>query len=175
MASTVSASLKLYLESQRLEYHDRNAILNHPKCPQATTDIDYPFSIPVADTAVEPDDFFAIQNGPPTFYAVEYDRKSETIEDRKARTSYGRKLKNYIEAIKSRAFSKHLGIPNNLKILTITNNERHKKNIQAYSKELGEYPDRFLFAHVDGFGYDWKIPPFMLMRFTTADGREVQL
>jgi len=85
MASTVSASLKLYLESQRREYRDRNAILNHPKCPPATKDTDYPFTIPVGDTTIEPDDFFVIQDDKPVFYAVEYDRKSETIDDSKAR------------------------------------------------------------------------------------------
>jgi hypothetical protein len=179
MGATVSASLAIYINAQRREFHDRNRILAHESTPEKTRDIHYPFTVNTTSGAIEPDDFFAVQEPSstkaPNFYAVEYDRHTETMEDSKAHTSYGRKLKHYIEALNEQAFQKHLGIPNKLKVLTITNNERHKKNMQKYAASINAGP-RFLFAHVEGFSsYGWNIPPLMLVRFETADGTPVEL
>jgi hypothetical protein len=178
MTACVGASLKLYLESRRCEYHDRFKILAHPRCPADTRTQDNPLIIPAGGGYLVPDDFFAVQGERLWFYAVEIDRKTETIDDTPvAKTSYGRKLKTYIEAIKTRAFSRHFGIPNNVKVLTVTSNERHMHGMIRYYRSLGEpaLADRFLFSHADGFGAAWRVPPLLYFTWRDANGSQVAL
>lgn len=182
MGATVSASISVYVsQALRKVFVDQDKILGHPKTPAARLTEDYPFSIPLGKTRIDPDDFFAVQdpltNKAASFYAVEYDRSKETIADDKARNSVGGKMVKYEEAILGDAFEKHLGIPNrNVKVLIITNNKRHKLNMQRWCKEHIKQHNRFFFSSVEGFHTDyWEIPELMLVRFENADGEKVEL
>lgn len=169
MGACCMASLQVFIEAQRHEYRDLTAILRHKNCPP---DAD-PLSIPVDDKALEPDAFFAVK---PDFYAVEWDRNKETIQDTPAaHTSYGRKLKKYIRAFETEAFEKHYGIHRPPKVITITTNRAHMRNMQRYARSI-KAPDRFIFSCVEGFGPNWRIPKDLLyFNFEDIGGNPVSL
>lgn len=169
MGACCMASLQVFIEAQRQEYTDLTAMLAHKNCPPDAE----PLSIIVDDKALEPDAVFGVR---PTFYAVEIDRSSETIEDTPAaHTSYGRKLKKYISAFETKAFEKHYGIPRPPKVITITTNKAHMRNMQRYAKSM-KAPDRFIFTYVEGFGPNWRIPKDLLyFQFEDIGGKPVLL
>lgn len=173
MGACCMASLQLFLEAQRYEYKDLTAILNHEDCPKEAKED--PLGIPVGKITIRPDYFFELRSDKLSFYAVEIDRKTETIEDRVAHSSYGRKLKTYMEG--QDAIRKHYGIPPfvPVKVLTITTSERHMKNMQAYARSI-KAPNTFYFSFVEGyFGKPWRVPPLLHFRWQDKDGKEVQL
>jgi len=183
MGSTVSASVATYIQqARRLDFFDQNDILAHPKIHDERRIEDYPFSIPLGKSRIDPDDFFAIQDPLDmrkdlTVYAVEYDRNKETLADDKARNSVGGKMVKYDEAIATDAFEKHLGIRNRtVHVLFITNNERHKLNMQKWCKANVKHHNRFRFASVKGFHTDyWEIPGLMLVKVEDCEGTTVEL
>lgn len=177
MGACAGASLKLYLESQRFAYSDLHEILNHPKCPPDTRKLDSPLAIPVNGKALIPDDLFAIEKDKPSFYAVEIDRKTESITSDVAKTSIARKMEHYIEALKGRAFYHHFGIPDGrVFILIITTNPTHMKNMQAYARTLDiAFAKRLFFSWTPGFGKNWSVPGLIYLKWEDVEGEPVQL
>lgn len=171
MGACCMASLQIFFEAKRYDYRDLTNILGHEKCPADAA----PLSIPVEGKSLEPDAFFGLSvNKRPDFYAVEIDRSNETLQDTAAaHTSYGRKIKKYIRAFETDAFKNHYGFPQPVKVITITTNKVHMKNMQRYVHKL-KAPDRFLFSFTGGFGPNWKIPKELLyFAFENARGEAV--
>jgi hypothetical protein len=178
MGACVGSSLKLYLESQRFGYSDLDEVLAHPKCPPATRELDNPLTIPLGSVALIPDDFLAIESDKPFFYAVEIDRKTESIDTKIATSSIARKFEHYIQAFASRAFYHHLGIPEGrVSVLIITTNRIHKSNMQTHLRKAHpEFAHRFLFTSVSGFGKNWQVPKELLyLKWEDGNGNEMQM
>src|SRR5207244_13406479 len=138
---------------------------------------------PYAQTkCLVPDDLFVIQYPGPRirFFAVEIDRRTESINSETAKTAYGRKLQGYIEAMRSRTYHKQWGIPA-LTVLTVTTNPIHLQHMLDYFHSLNEpqLAKRFLFKSKSHFGANWEVPPIMYDLFDepwiAADRSQVAL
>lgn len=184
MGACVSASLQLAAERRGCRYGSKDDIVAHPKCPEATKHAANPLALPLGSPAgrqfLVPDELFVIQYpGPKTrFFAVEIDRRTESINSAVARTAYGRKLEAYIEVIKQRLYQRHWGIPG-LTVLTVTTNPIHLQHMLRYFRSLNEpqLAMRFLFTSKAHFGSNWEVPPIMADLFNepwiAGDGRRV--
>ncbi len=186
MGACVSASIRLAADKHGSRHGSKEDIFQHPKCPQDTKYARNPLALPIwsfmGSKFLVPDDLFVIQYpGPkPRFFAVEIDRKTESINSETAKTAFGRKLQGYIEAIKNRTYHKHWGIPG-LAVLTVTTNPIHLQHMLDYFRTLNEpqLAGHFLFKSKSHFGANWEIPPIMYDLFNepwiTADGRQVAI
>src|SRR5205823_2974073 len=98
MGACVSASMRLAAGARGCRYGSKDEIFGHPKCPPDTREAANPLALPIWSSAagrfLVPDDLFVIQYpGPkPRFFAVEIDRRTESIDSDTAKTAYGRKL-----------------------------------------------------------------------------------
>lgn len=180
MTACVTGSLQLAAERHGLIYGDFAAILAHPKCPQATPRSANPLAIPAGGKHVIPDSLFVVQGERPFFYAVEIDRRTESINSETARTAYGRKLQGYLDILANRTYRAHFGIPN-LYILTVTTNPLHLQHMLDFYHSLNaaEYARQFLFKSIPYFAANWHVPPVMYDLFNepwlAADGSRVQV
>jgi hypothetical protein len=186
MGACVGASIQLAAKSHGCRYGSKDDILAHPKCPEDTRFAANPLALPVwlptGSKFLVPDDLFVIQYpGPkPRFFAVEIDRRTESINSDTAKTAYGRKLQGYIEALKNRSYHKHWGIPG-LTVLTITTNPIHLQHMLRYFRSLNEpqLAGRFLFKSKSHFGANWEVPPIMHDLFgdlwIAGDGSQVAI
>jgi hypothetical protein len=193
MGACVTASLKVYIESRLLEYHDLYQILCHEKCPQTTRELVNPLAIPresdkdeklynrdgkKIEHAIIPDHLFAVQGDSTrvTFYVIEIDRGTETTKDT-SRTSLGRKFKHYDTALDKRSFEKHFGFPGIIKVLIVTNSKHRRDNLARYYKKHGKHPDDLLFSYTQGhdFDYGWRIPPLLYFEWVDGNANPVSL
>src|SRR5665213_344731 len=175
MGSCAAASIQLAAERRGLKFGDTAAIIGHLKCPETTKTAVNPLAIPAGDRRVIPDNLFVIQGDKPAFYAVEIDRKTESITSDTAKTAYGRKLLGYIDILESKTCRAHFGTPD-FSILTITTNPLHMQHMLDYYHSLNapKYAKHFLFKWVKNFGPSWKVPPIMYDLFNDwigADGK----
>jgi hypothetical protein len=180
MGACVNASINIAADRTGYTYADIARLLAHEKCPEATARVANPLAIPTSGKHVIPDAIFGLQMDRPAFYAVEIDRRTESINSDTARTAFGRKLYGYLDILENRTYRAHLGIPN-LRILTVTTNALHLKHMIDFYHSLnaGKYARHFLFKSVPGFTASWRVPPVMYDLFndpwTAADGSQVQL
>jgi hypothetical protein len=186
MGATVSASIRLAAENHGCRYGTKEDIFTHPKCPEATTNAPNPLALPIwsatAGKCLVPDDLFVIQypGSKPRFFAVEIDRRTESIASDTAKTAYGRKLHGYIAAIKNRLYHRHWGIPG-LTVLTVATNPVHLRHMLRYFQSLNEpqLANHFLFKSKSHFGANWEVPPIMHDLFAepwiTGDRREIAI
>ena len=104
MAATVGASIEIAVKRGGYVYADLARLLAHDKCPGATRRSLNPLAIPAGGKYVVPDAIFGLQTDRPSFFAVEIDRRTESINSDTATTAFGRKLYGYIvEALPRRA------------------------------------------------------------------------
>ncbi len=180
MGAATAASIQLAAECRQLKFADFAAILAHPKCPEPTKTALNPLAIPAKGKHVIPDNLFAVQGERPSFYAVEIDRRTESIASDTAKTAYGRKLHGYIDILANRTYRAHLGIPK-LHILTVTTNSLHLQHMLDFYHSLNapEFAKHFLFKSISNFGANWHVPPIMYELFNepwiVADGSRVQI
>lgn len=180
MAATVNASIELAATRSGHVYADLTRLLAHEKCPEATRRVPNPLAITTSGKRVVPDAIFGLQNGRPSFFAVEIDRRTESINSDTAKTAFGRKLYGYLDILENRTYRAHLGIPN-LTVLIVTTNALHLQSMVNFYHSLNapRYARHFLFKSVPGFTANWRVPPVMLDLFNepwiTADGSWVQL
>jgi hypothetical protein len=180
MGATVNASIQLAAERKGYTYADLGRLLAHEKCPEAAKKAVNPLAIPTNTKHVIPDAIFGLQKDKPSFYAVEIDRKTESINSDTAKTAYGRKLHGYIDILENKTYRTHLGIPS-LKVLTITTNPLHMNHMLDFYHSLNapKYAQHFLFKSVKNFGPSWKVPPVMWELFNepwvAADGSQVEI
>ncbi len=104
MGATTAASIQVAAERRQLKFADFATILAHPKCPEAAKQALNPLAIPAKGKHVVPDNLFAIQGERPCFYAVEIERRTESIASDTAKTAYGRKLAGYIDILSNRPY-----------------------------------------------------------------------
>ena len=179
MGACVGASIALSARRTGMVYADQERLFTHPKCPPETKAAPNPLALPIPTGTLVPDDLFALQRDKPRFYAVEIDRRTESINSDTARTAYGRKVQGYLHVLRNGTYRKHWGIPN-LTVLTVTTNRLHLRHMIDYCASLGA-PDlaaHFLFRSVPCFGANWKVPAIMDFfdePWTGADGRECRI
>ena len=123
MAATVNASIEIAATRKGYTYADLSRLLAHEKCPEAARTLPNPLAIRASGKHVVPDAIFGMQKDKPSFYAVEIDRRTESINSDTAKTAYGRKLYGYLDILENRTYRSHLGIPN-FTILTVTTKDR---------------------------------------------------
>jgi hypothetical protein len=180
MGACCAASIQLAAERKGLKFADTATIINHAKCPETTKKAANPLAIPAQGRHVVPDNLFVIQGEKPAFYAVEIDRRTESINSDTAKTAYGRKLSGYLDILDNRTYRAHFGIPA-FNVLTITTNALHLQHMLDYYHTLGapQYAKHFLFKSVSYFGPSWHVPPIMYGIFNepwiAADGSQVQI
>lgn len=127
-----------------------------------------------------PDNLFVLQGDKPNFYAVEIDRRTESISSDTAKTAYGKKLHGYLDILENKTYRAHFGIPN-LRVLTITTNPIHLQTMLTYFKTLNapKYAPHFLFKAIPGFSANWGVPNILYGVFTepwiAADGSSMKL
>lgn len=154
MVSDILASIELGIRARHdLRFIGWQEILE--KAPRSTQDADNPFDIPATITyrftnrtetysrPIRPDAVFGIEHRSQDkklrrFFALEADRMSEPVyRATLEQSSYLRKLLQYREVMRAKAYHRHLGLPN-LTVLTVTTTERHMVNIMALLKDLTE-------------------------------------
>jgi hypothetical protein len=186
MTACVSASIQLAALAGGCRYGSKEDIFAHPKCPEPTRNASNPLALPIwsgdRSRFLVPDDLFVIQYPGPKarFFAVEIDRRTESIHSETAKTAFGRKLQAYIAAIKNRTYHGHWGIPG-LTVLTITTNAVHLRQMLRHLHALNEpqLSSRFLFKSKSHFSANWEVPPIMGDLFgepwVAGDGSQVAI
>jgi hypothetical protein len=180
MGATVNASIDIAATRGGYVYADLARLLTHEKCPDATRKVPNPLAIPTSGKSVVPDAIFGLQKERPSFFAVEIDRRTESICSDTAKTAFGRKLYGYLDILQNRTYRAHLGIPN-LTVLTVTTNALHLQSMLNFYHSLNapRYARYFLFKSVPGFTANWRVPKIMYDLFNepwiAADGSQVQI
>lgn len=180
MGATVTASVEIAARRNGYVFADLSRLLAHEKCPEATRRLPNPLAIPAAGKCVVPDAIFGVQKDRPSFYAVEIDRRTESINSDTAKTAYGRKLLGYLDILENRTYRSHLGIPSFV-VLTVTTSLLHLQGMLNFYRSLGasKYARHFWFKSVSGFSANWRVPPVMLGLFDeawiAADGTQGQI
>jgi len=127
--------------------------------------MEHPLALPCGDGAITPDQLFGIDyGGRYRFFALEADRKTETIVSTKAISkSFANKLKRYVYALDHQTYRDVWGIPS-LSVLVVTVTEAHMRTM-IQQLEFGEWDDRianrFLFKTKPQFGKYWTVPDVM--------------
>jgi len=189
MTACVSSSMELTARATGLGYLSKDNIFTHPSCPAATRDafdrLALPSTIDGAAKNLVPDDLFglAYRGSKPSFrfFAVEIDRNTESIERKNpGQSSFGAKLRAYLEAMKSQSYRLRWGVPN-LLVLTITTNVSHLDNLCRSLNALSgpELLGRFLFAALPEFGANWRVPrvkrELLALPWVRADGSHLAI
>jgi len=160
MGACVGASIELACNARDIEYIARHQILS-----RNGNQLALPLSRFAAQKSLVPDELFGIRFGDTVrFFAVEIDRNSESIGRRRiAQNTFGKKLINYLDAMRNRAYKEEWGIPN-MMVLTVTTNVTHMQNMMAYLQKLDlKLSERFLFKALLSFGSNWRVPPVLKM------------
>jgi len=109
----------------------------------------------VCDKALAPDAVFGIayQGHGARFFALECDRDSEPLRrSNLQQTSYTRKLLQYHQVLRERAYHAQWGLPN-LLVLSLTTSELHMRKIVALAEEVcGDVRRFFLFKTMPSLG-----------------------
>jgi len=148
--------------------------------PRANTALPNPLAITGERQEHHPDAIFGIQKDKPSFYAMEIDRRTESINSDTAKTAYGRKLHGYLDILENKTYRAHLGIPNFI-ILTVTTNVLHLQGMLNFYHSLNapKYARHFWFKSVPGFSSNWRVPPVMYGLFNepwiAADGSQAPI
>lgn len=156
MSACVGASIEL--ACRNLRYIPRAEVL-----ARNGNRMELPLSSRVAKDRLVPDDLFGLKwDNTVRFFAVEIDRNTESIAQRKrGNTTFGEKLLCYLDAMRNHVYHEQWGI-RNLSILTITTNDGHARNLQRCVQTLDRsLADRFYFKTVPEFGPNWRVPPIL--------------
>lgn len=134
------------------------------KAPPATRSSTAPFRLPATmATTLVPDGLFGIEydvDGKKAyrFFALEIDRGTmPVVRSNQNQTSYLAKIAAYRDLVSRQVHKTHLGLPN-LLVLTVTTNERHKKEIMSHLKEQSGQSAAFLFKAMARPGASLGIP-----------------
>jgi hypothetical protein len=153
MISDILASLRIGIKARSdLRFVSWQEILD--EAPETTQRLKEPFDLPVTVThtfqgrthtsykALQPDALFGIEHNGTSrhhrFFALEADRDSEPVyRSTLDQTSWLRKLLQYLELFRTKAYRSHLDIPN-LMLLVVTTDEAHTRHIMAFLSKLTE-------------------------------------
>ena len=169
MTSCLTASIELAVRAAGFRYIAQGEIFTHAKCPKDVLKRDHPLALPCSDGVIIPDQIFGIDyGGKYRFFALEADRKTETVVSKKASSkAYARKLESYLEVLRDQSFRDVWGIPS-LSIMTVTTSEAHMQTMMGALSDLAESREaaRFLFKTQPQFGKYWTVPPVLTGLFT---------
>lgn len=165
MTACVAASIEIASRQVGIRYIPKEEVLAHAKCPDATRFASNPLAIPVNVSgikAITPDDVFGFQypNGKYRFFALEIDRKTESIErSNPGQNTFGNKVRGYFDILDRKVFGAHFGLPN-LTVLTVTTNDKHAFNIAAFIALQSEprLARKFLLKVEKHFAANWRVP-----------------
>jgi hypothetical protein len=164
MTACITASIELAVRQAGFRYITAADILRHPKCPANTRRAENPLALGIGNAVMVPDQLFGIDYGGRfRFFALEADRKTETIMTRKSNArAFGKKLDAYAEIVKREAYKDVWGIPT-LFVLTVTTSLPHMRTMIDYVRDHAEplVAQRFLFKTRPEFGKYWVVPPVM--------------
>lgn len=169
MTACLTASMELTVTRAGFRYLSQADIFGHPKCPDDVAERDHPLALPHRDGDIIPDQLFGINyGGKYRFFALEADRKTETVVASKALAkSFARKLDAYAEILETQNYRACWGIPT-LTVLIVTTSEAHMRTMIAALDDVAEprFATRFLFKTTPQFGKYWTVPPVLTDLFT---------
>lgn len=165
MSSCITASIELACRERGLKFLSQADIFAHRKAPAALIDAEHPLAIPCGDGVIIPDQIFGIDYGGKfRFFALEADRKTETIVSTKAiAKSFARKLARYAHVLENQTYRETWGIPS-LSVLVVTVSGAHMRSM---IEQVGAHApndriaNRFLFKSKPEFGKYWTVPDIL--------------
>lgn len=165
MTACITASIELACREQGFIYLSQADIFSHRKAPSTLAEMEHPLALPCGDGAIVPDQLFGIDYGGKfRFFALEADRKTETIVSTKAiAKSFANKLKRYRYAFDNQSYRDVWGIPA-LSVMIVTVSEPHKRTMISQLNHLvpdDKIANRFLFKSKPEFGKYWTVPNIM--------------
>lgn len=164
MTACLTASLELAVRKAGFRYLSQADIFGHAKCPNGLADKDHPLALPCRDGVIIPDQLFGIDyGGKYRFFALEADRKTETVVTKKAQAkAFAKKLEAYLHVLQNETFREVWGIPT-LTILTVTTSQAHMATMIGALNDLteGRMAAKFLFKTKPEFGKYWTVPNLM--------------
>ncbi len=170
----LTASIELAVTQLGHRYISQAEIFTHPKCPASIRQAEHPLALPCRDGVIIPDQLFGIDyGGKYRFFALEADRKNETIVSKKASAkAFGRKLESYIHVLEQESYREVWGIPT-LTVMTVTTSLPHLDSMITHLDDLAssKTATRFLFKAKPEFGKYWIVPPVLHDLVTTPWSR----
>jgi len=166
MQACFTASLELLAPAEGMRFVSRDEVLAHPNATQKT------LSLTLANTRLIPDDLFALErpDGKRRFFFLEIDRNTESIERHIGHyNTWSKKVASYDEMFRRSLHEEAWGFPK-ATVLTVTTNERHAENLEAFVKDRSAYPDRYAFAVEPAFAANWRVPKELLNSAATILG-----
>jgi Replication-relaxation len=165
MTACITASIELACREQGFTYLSQADIFSHRKAPTTLAEMEHPLALPCGDGAIVPDQLFGIDYGGKfRFFALEADRKTETIVSTKAiAKSFANKLKRYRYALDNQTYRDVWGIPA-LSVMIVTVSEPHLRTMINQLDLLvpdDKIANRFLFKSKPEFGKYWTVPNIM--------------
>jgi hypothetical protein len=164
MTSCLTASLELAAKQRGIKFLSQSDIFNHPKCPASAKRVEHPLGLPHRDGIIIPDQLCGLNyGGRYRFFAVEADRKTETIVSTRASTkAFAKKFDAYLQVLRNRNYKDVWGIPA-LNIMIVTTSDAHMRTMIDVLEDMAEPSDaqRFLFKSTPAFGKYWTVPPVM--------------
>jgi Replication-relaxation len=165
MTACITASIELACRELGFKYLSQQDILTHRKAPASLSDIDHPLALPCGDGVIVPDQLFGIDyGGKYRFFALEADRKTETIVSTRAMAkSFANKLTRYAYVLENQTYRDVWGIPT-LSVLTVTVSDAHMRTmINQVETNISNDKTalRFLFKSKPRFGKYWTVPDIM--------------
>lgn len=164
MTACITASIELAATAAGITYLSQDHIFSHPKCPAAVADADHPLGLPHRDGVIIPDQLFGLDyGGRYRFFALEADRKTETIVSTKATSkAFAKKLEAYLDVLRNKTYKEVWGIPT-LHVVIVTTSDAHMKTMIQVLADMASPAEaqRFLFKSKPQFGKYWTVPPVM--------------
>lgn len=172
MTACITASIELSCLDLGLKYLSQADIFGHRNCPPELADAEHPLGLPCGDGIIIPDQLFGIDYGGKfRFFALEADRKTETIVSTKAiAKSFAAKFRRYEHVLEYQTFRKVWGIPT-LSVMVVTVSEAHMRNMICQVDDNihdRKVASRFLFKFRPEFGKYWSVPGDMTDLLTGA-------
>jgi hypothetical protein len=164
MTSCLTASLELAAQEHGIKFLSQSDIFNHPKCPNSVAEAEHPLALPHRDGVIIPDQLCGLNyGGRYRFFALEADRKTETIVSTRASAkAFAKKLEAYLNILRNHTYKDVWGIPT-LHIMIVTTSDAHMRTMIQVLESMAEPNDaqRFLFKSKSEFGKYWTVPPVM--------------
>lgn len=167
MGAAITASFELLAPRYGMTFYDAQYILDHEKCPNSTKHSSNPLLIEIPgecddeeDAYLEPDGLIGLRypNGRLAFFALEYDRATESLEAAARKpNSIREKLQKYEQVLERELYRDRWGI-SALRVLFITTAPGRIANLHQLASKLphGNY---FYFTALPQFGRrHWKAP-----------------
>lgn len=165
MTACITAAIELTCRELGFKYLSQSDIFTHRKAPASLSNMNHPLALACGDGVIVPDQVFGIDyGGKYRFFALEADRKTETIVSTRAMAkSFANKLTRYAHVLENQTYRDAWGIPT-LSILTVTVSDAHIRSMIAQVESnitSDNTASRYLFKSKPQFGKYWSVPDIM--------------